>query len=98
MILRPPTPTRTVPLFPYTTLVRSVAPMSKTGVAGRLSVPAAACVVARRDFVAILFSRTFFFFLLGPLFPVIVGVLAGSVGNRVDQTADRKSTRLNSSH
>ncbi|WP_067733523.1 ABC transporter permease [Novosphingobium naphthalenivorans] len=57
------------------------------GQTGRLSVLAAAWVVARRDFVAILFSRTFFFFLLGPLFPVIVGVLAGSVGSHVDQTA-----------
>ncbi|MCJ2180478.1 ABC transporter permease [Novosphingobium album (ex Hu et al. 2023)] len=54
---------------------------------GRLSVLAAAWVVARRDFVAILFSRSFFFFLLGPLFPVIVAVLAGSVGSHVDQMA-----------
>ncbi|MEE4452296.1 ABC transporter permease [Novosphingobium resinovorum] len=55
---------------------------------GRLSLFAAAWVVARRDFTAILFSRTFFFFLLGPLFPVLVGVLAGSVGQRVDQSGD----------
>lgn len=58
---------------------------------GRLSVLAAAWVVARRDFVAILFSRTFFFFLLGPLFPVLVGALAGSVGKQVEQTAERPS-------
>ena len=32
---------------------------------GRLSILAAAWVIARRDFVAILFSRAFFFFLLG---------------------------------
>ncbi|HUD29880.1 MAG TPA: ABC transporter permease [Novosphingobium sp.] len=56
---------------------------------GRLSTLAAAWVVARRDFTAILFSRTFFFFLLGPLFPVIVGALAGSVGSRVERSADR---------
>ncbi|WP_404479673.1 ABC transporter permease [Novosphingobium sp. BL-52-GroH] len=56
---------------------------------GRLSTMAAAWVVARRDFTAILFSRTFFFFLLGPLFPLIVGALAGSVGNSVDQSGDR---------
>ncbi|WP_232492607.1 ABC transporter permease [Novosphingobium kaempferiae] len=55
---------------------------------GRLSMLAAAWVVARRDFTAILFSRTFFFFLLGPLFPVIVGILAGSVGQQVDQSGD----------
>ena len=57
--------------------------------AGRLSVFSAARVIARRDFVAILFSRTFFFFLLGPLFPVIIGVLAGSVGESVQQSTER---------
>lgn len=57
-------------------------------IAGRLSTLAAAWVVARRDFVAILFSRSFFFFLLGPLFPIIVGVLAGSVGDHVQKTAE----------
>ena len=56
--------------------------------AGRLSTLAAAWVVARRDFVAILFSRSFFFFLLGPLFPIVVGVLAGSVGEHVQNTAE----------
>lgn len=56
---------------------------------GRLSVLAAAWVVARRDFTAILFSRSFFFFLLGPLFPVLVGGLAGSVGARVQASAER---------
>lgn len=56
---------------------------------GRLSVLAAAWVVARRDFTAILFSRSFFFFLLGPLFPVIVGGLAGSVGARVQASAEQ---------
>ena len=46
----------------------------------RLSAFEAAWVIARRDFVAVLFSRAFLFFLLGPLFPVIVGGLAGSIG------------------
>jgi len=55
---------------------------------GRLSILAAAWVVARRDFMAILFSRAFFFFLLGPLFPLLVGLLAGSVGQRVQETAE----------
>ncbi len=54
---------------------------------GRLSTFAAAMVIARRDFGAILFSRAFFFFLLGPLFPVIVGAMAGGVGQRVQQSA-----------
>jgi len=55
----------------------------------RLSLPAAAWVVARRDFVAILFSRAFLFFLLGPLFPVIAGVLAGGIGQRVQASTER---------
>lgn len=55
---------------------------------GRLSTLAAAMVIARRDFYAVLLSRSFFFFLLGPLFPVIVGVLAGGVGQRVQESSD----------
>ena len=50
----------------------------------RLSLVQAALVVARRDFFAILFSRAFFFFLLGPLFPLAVGALAGGIGQRVE--------------
>lgn len=56
---------------------------------GRLSIMAAAMVVARRDFVAVLFSRSFFFFLLGPLFPVLVGGFAGGIGQAVNAQADR---------
>jgi len=48
----------------------------------RLSRLEAAWVIARRDFVAVLFSRAFLFFLIGPLFPVIVGGLAGSIGSQ----------------
>ncbi len=59
------------------------------GRTGRLSTLAAAYVVARRDFVAILFSRSFIFFLLGPLFPVLVGALAGGIGQKVQDSADR---------
>ena len=55
--------------------------------AERLPLLKAAYVVARRDFVAILFSRAFFFFLLGPLFPIAVGALAGGVGQRVESAA-----------
>ena len=50
--------------------------------AGRLPLWRAAWVIARRDFVASLFSRTFIFFLLGPLFPVLVGGLAIGVGSQ----------------
>ena len=56
---------------------------------GRLSTLAAAFVVARRDFTAILFSRSFIFFLLGPLFPVLIGGFAGGIGQRVQQSADQ---------
>ncbi|MFM5948172.1 MAG: ABC transporter permease [Novosphingobium sp.] len=56
---------------------------------GRLSTLAAAFVVARRDFTAILFSRSFIFFLLGPLFPLLVGGLAGGIGQQVKQSVDR---------
>ncbi len=55
---------------------------------GRLSTWQAAYVIARRDFTAILFSRSFIFFLLGPLFPVIVGGFAGGIGQRVQASAD----------
>ena len=51
----------------------------------RLSHFQAAWVIARRDFVAVLFSRAFLFFLIGPLFPVIVGALAGSIGSQVSR-------------
>ncbi len=53
----------------------------------RLSRFQAAWVIARRDFIAVLFSRAFLFFLLGPLFPVIVGGLAGSIGGKVSRDA-----------
>ncbi len=56
---------------------------------GRLSTWAAALVIARRDFTAILLSRSFIFFLLGPLFPVIVGGFAGGIGQQVQASADR---------
>ena len=57
------------------------------GTTGRLSTFAAALVMARRDFTAILFSRSFFFFLLGPLFPVLVGGLAGGIGESVHNSS-----------
>ena len=59
----------------------------QTHATSRLSLMQAAYVIARRDFLAILFSRAFFFFLLGPLFPVLVGGLAGSIGGEVQRSA-----------
>lgn len=53
----------------------------------RLPLWRAAYVVARRDFLAILMSRAFIFFLLGPLFPIVVGALAGGVGAQVQSEA-----------
>jgi ABC-2 type transport system permease protein len=46
-------------------------------------------VIARRDFTAIIFSKAFFFFLLGPLFPVGIGVMAGGLGQQVRSDMDR---------
>jgi ABC-2 type transport system permease protein len=49
----------------------------------------AAFVIGRRDFTAIIFSKAFFFFLLGPLFPVIVGAAAGALGGQVARDISR---------
>ena len=48
----------------------------------------AAFVIARRDFTAIIFSKSFFFFLLGPLFPLAIGVFAGGLGSQVSKDID----------
>ncbi|MBW3167047.1 ABC transporter permease [Qipengyuania flava] len=56
----------------------------------RLSRLEAARVVARRDFHAILFSRAFLFFLLGPLFPIVIGALAGGIGGQVQRDANTR--------
>lgn len=53
----------------------------------RLTALEATWVIARRDFVAVLFSRAFLFFLIGPLFPVLIGGLAGSIGGQVQRNA-----------
>ena len=44
----------------------------------------AAFVIARRDFTATVFSKTFLLFLIGPLFPVLLGVTMGGIGDRID--------------
>ena len=61
--------------------------LSRLEAESRLSRLEAAWVIARRDFVAVLFSRAFLFFLLGPLFPVLIGGLAGAVGSSVSKEA-----------
>jgi ABC-2 type transport system permease protein len=42
-----------------------------------------AFVIARRDFGATVLSKTFIFFLLGPLFPLLLGGVFGGIGARV---------------
>ncbi|MEO1046563.1 MAG: ABC transporter permease [Pseudomonadota bacterium] len=49
----------------------------------------AAWVIARRDFAAIIFSKAFFFFLLGPLFPVGLGLAAGGLTQQVTREIDQ---------
>ncbi|HSF12208.1 MAG TPA: ABC transporter permease [Erythrobacter sp.] len=61
--------------------------MSTDMIRPRLTALQATWVIARRDFVAVLFSRAFLFFLIGPLFPVLVGGLAGSIGKTVSEQA-----------
>ena len=68
--------------------------MNTASEASRLSFFQAAWVVARRDFRAILFSRAFFFFLLGPLFPLVVGALAGGIGGQVQREAIVKTVAI----
>ena len=50
-----------------------------------------AFVIARRDFAATVLSKTFIFFLLGPLFPLLLGGVFGSIGARVATKAERPS-------
>jgi len=47
----------------------------------------AAFVIARRDFTATVLSKTFLFFLLGPLFPILLGFAFGGIGAQVDKNA-----------
>ena len=48
-----------------------------------------AFVIARRDFSATVLSKAFIFFLLGPLFPLLLGGVFGSIGARVATQAER---------
>lgn len=62
--------------------------------ASRLTLLEAARVVAIRDFRAILYSRAFLFFLLGPLFPVIVSAMAGSIGSQVQRDVTARTVAV----
>jgi ABC-2 type transport system permease protein len=48
-----------------------------------------AFVIARRDFGATVLSKAFIFFLLGPLFPLLLGGVFGSIGSRVATRTER---------
>jgi ABC-2 type transport system permease protein len=44
-----------------------------------------AFVIARRDFTATVMSKAFLLFLLGPLFPVVMGAAFGGIGAKIEQ-------------
>lgn len=46
-------------------------------------------VIARRDFAATVLSKTFIFFLLGPMFPLLLGGVFGTIGARVATQTER---------
>jgi len=46
----------------------------------------AAFVIARRDFTAVVLSRTFILFLLGPLLPILIGMAFGGLGDKISST------------
>ena len=48
-----------------------------------------AWVIGRRDFMATVWSKAFIFFLIGPLFPVLLGAVFGGIGARVASQAEQ---------
>ena len=48
-----------------------------------------AFVIGRRDFTATVISKTFLLFLIGPLFPVLMGFAFGGIGARMEKEADK---------
>jgi ABC-2 type transport system permease protein len=59
--------------------------MSEATAQSRLSLAQAAFVIARRDFRAILFSKAFVFFLIGPVFFGLISLGAASIGQRTSE-------------
>ena len=55
-------------------------------------------VIARRDFGATVLSKAFVFFLLGPLFPLLLGGVFGGIGARVATQTQRPLVAVVSSH
>jgi len=48
-----------------------------------------AYVIGRRDFTATVMSKAFLLFLLGPLFPVLMGAAFGGIGAQIEQEAQK---------
>ena len=46
----------------------------------------AALVIARRDFTAVVLSRTFILFLLGPLLPILIGMVFAGFTDKISST------------
>jgi ABC-2 type transport system permease protein len=53
-----------------------------------------AWVIARRDFTATVLSKAFIFFLLGPLFPLLLGGVFGGIGARVASQTERPAVAV----
>jgi ABC-2 type transport system permease protein len=54
-------------------------------------------VIARRDFGATVLSKAFIFFLLGPIFPLLLGGVFGGIGARVASKTERPYVAIVSS-
>jgi ABC-2 type transport system permease protein len=54
-----------------------------------MSIWRSALVIARRDYGAIVLSKAFILFLIGPLFPVVIGIVAGNLGEKMGDDAAR---------
>ncbi|MGC4250157.1 MAG: ABC transporter permease [Sphingobium sp.] len=54
----------------------------------------AAFVIARRDLSAVILTRTFLFFLLGPLFPILIGMAFGGLGEKISNDSLRPAAGL----
>lgn len=54
----------------------------------------AALVIARRDFTAVVLSRTFILFLLGPLLPIVIGMVFAGFTEKISSTDLRPSVGI----
>src|SRR4051794_19960523 len=64
------------------------------GEAAMMRLVRAAWVIARRDFTATVLSKAFIFFLLGPLFPLLLGGVFGGIGARVASQTERPAVAV----